>query len=156
MARQKHKRDIEQLLIRYATALSHTNPNTSFLHLWSILERITDTVGAKYDETIERVVWPYIDVDRKLAKEYLGHLRFRRNQYVHSAIQNDEMDQTLYLAKTFVENHLLRLVRNDFNVESLEEYGKFLSLPTNVVTLRKRQRHLSKAIEIREKKDGSE
>jgi hypothetical protein len=65
------------------------------------------------------------------------------------------MDQIVVMAKGFIEEHLLRLIRNDFNVESFEEYGRFLSLPTNVDILKRRREHLDRAIEIREKKEPS-
>jgi hypothetical protein len=151
--KHKYRQDVQQLLRRLSIAFSQADPNTAFLQLWCILERITDTVGKKYDDTIERAVWPY--ADRFLMKEQLEHLRYRRNQYVHSAKSDGEMDQTVLLAKSFVEQHLLRLIRNDCNVDSLEEYGRFLSLPTNVDTLKRRREHLDRAIQIRAKKEAS-
>lgn len=147
--KHKYRRELRQLLVQYANALSQTDPNTAFLQLWCILERITDTVGGKYDETIERVIWPYVDL--LLMKEQLGHLRFRRNQYVHSAKSEDEIDQTANMARLFVETHLLRLICNNFKVESISEYGRYLSLPTNLDTLKRRREHLDQAIRMREK-----
>ncbi|KKK96548.1 hypothetical protein LCGC14_2661680, partial [marine sediment metagenome] len=154
MQKLDYRRELQELLVRFANAMSQTDPNTTFLQLWCILERITDTIGGRYDETIKRVLWLY--VDRPDMKERLEHLRFRRNQYVHAAKSDSTMEQTVYSAKSFVEDHLLRLIRNDFGVASLNEYGKFLSLPTNVETLKKRREHLDRAIQIRDKKDSSE
>ena len=40
-----YKRDFEDILLRYIAALDQANPNVAFLQLWSILEKITDTVA---------------------------------------------------------------------------------------------------------------
>lgn len=153
MEKHKYKQELYQLLVRLASAYSQIDPNTAFLQLWCILERITDTVGKRYEDTIERTAWFYVNAS--LVKEQLEHLRYRRNQYVHSSKSDAEMDQIVVMAKGFIEEHLLRLIRNDFNVESFEEYGRFLSLPTNVDILKRRREHLDRAIEIREKKEPS-
>ncbi len=154
MQKLDYRRELQELLVRFANAMSQTDPNTALLQLWCILERITDTIGGRYDETIKRALWLY--ADRPAMKEQLEHLRFRRNQYVHAAKSDGTMEQTVYSAKSFVEDHLLRLIRNDFGIASLSEYGKFLSLPTNAETLKKRRGHLDRAIQIRDKKDSSE
>ncbi len=153
MEKLDYKHDLQKLLVLFANALGQTDPNTALLQLWCILERTTDTIGEKYGETIKRTLWPY--KDRDLMKEQLDHLRIRRNQYVHAAKDSSEMEQTVYTAKFFVEYHILKLLRNDFGVASLSEYGKFLSLPTNIETLKKRREHLDLAIRIRDEKDDS-
>lgn len=49
-----HRSEIETLLIRYVRALDRVDMDLAFLQIWSILERMTDTVGGNYDETIKR------------------------------------------------------------------------------------------------------
>ena len=154
MEKLNYKQELQELLVQFANAMDQTDPNTALLQLWCILERITDTIGGRYDDTINRALWPY--KDRALIKEQLDHLRVRRNQYVHAAKESSEMEQTVYVAKSFVEEHLRRLISNDLVVESIREYGKFLSLPTNIETLKKRREHLDLAIQIRDKEDVSE
>ena len=114
--------------------------------MWSILERMTDTIGAKYDETIERATWRFDD--RGAAKELLGHLRFRRNQYVHAAKSGEKPDQVAYMLKRFVELHLWTLIRNDFRITSFRGYGDFLRLPTNAGVLKERLGQLQRALRV--------
>jgi len=45
-----------------------------------------------------------------------------------------------------VDPHLVRLISNPFKLKTIEEYGEFLSLPTDVVTLEQRQRKLKQAL----------
>jgi hypothetical protein len=146
MRRHPYRGDVEQLLIRYVKSLDQTDPDTAFVQMWSILETITGTVGTSYDETIRRASWLFRD--REIESEQLEHLRFRRNQYIHAAKSGNESDQVVYMAKSFVDPHLRQLLRNDFKVESLKEYGEFLALPRTVEILRKRRDQLRRAIRV--------
>jgi hypothetical protein len=141
-----YRKDLENLLIRYATALDQVNLDVAFLHLWSILEKLTDTVGGNYDETVKRAVWAY--TDRKLAIEMLEAMRLHRNRLVHAARSGNDRDQVVYMIKMFLEPHLLRLLRNDFEVASLKEYGKCLALPTSVEELERQHRKVGKALRM--------
>jgi hypothetical protein len=147
MSRMKHygyRKDLESILVRYAVALDNGNLSVAFLQLWSLLEKVTDTIGSNYDETIRRTTWGW--EDRQEAAEMLNFLRSRRNQFVHSAAVGKSHDQATYLMKHMLEPHLMRLVRNSFEVESLEEYGKYLSLPSTVDSLEKQKRRLGHAL----------
>jgi len=135
-----------EILKRYAMALDQSNMDVAFLHLWGILEKITQTVGTSYDETVKRAVRTFSD--RALAGELLEAMRLHRNRIVHAAHAGEERDQVVYLIKGFVDPHLLRLIRNDFQVESLQEYGDQLRLPTDLKELRRRHRLVSQAIRI--------
>ena len=145
-----YRDDLVAILARYAVALDHSNLDLAFLQVWSILEKITDTIGGPYDKTIDRTIWMF--TDRQVAKERLEHLRLRRNQYVHSARSSSGRQEDSYMVKSFVDPHLLSLIRNDFGVDSLEEYGEFLSLPTTVSVLKARRQMLDTAINIQDMK----
>ncbi|MGA9364549.1 MAG: hypothetical protein WBW16_09300 [Bacteroidota bacterium] len=145
-------RDLEALLMRYASALDHADTDVAFLQMWSLLERITDTVGRPYDETIERTVWPFSHQQRPLYRDMLESLRCRRNEYVHSGKAGQESDQAAYLVKYFVDPHLWTLISNPFKVRSLEEYGQLLALPTDATMLKQKQGMLLKALQFRQKK----
>ncbi len=121
------KTDLIRLFARYAIALDQSNLDVSFLMLWSLLEKITNTVGANYDETIKRAIWPFSD--RAVSQQLLNQMRMRRNQFVHSAVSSSARDQLCYITKSFVDNHLELLVQNPYSVNSLQEYGEFLALP---------------------------
>jgi hypothetical protein len=138
-----YRRELREIIARYAVALDQVNLDVAFLHLWSLLEKITDTVGANYDETVSRTVWPYRD--RELAAAMLRCMRLYRNRLVHAAHSGHEQDQVALMVKSFVDPHLFRLLRNDFSVTTLEEYGKQLALPVDVTTLERQARRLRKA-----------
>lgn len=116
--------------------------------MWSILESLTDTVGARYDETIKRVLWPF--EDRQLSRELLEYLRTYRNQYVHAARSDDNRDQVAMLIKAFIDPHLVALIRNDFQVDTIKEYARCLSLPTSQSELRKTISRTARACRLRE------
>lgn len=141
-----YRLEARDLPIRYASALGQLNPNLAFLQMWSILEKITDTVGSKYEETIQRATWGYAKDDRAITREMLGALRNRRNEYVHSGKSGTDGDQIAYLIKSFIDPHLLNLINNPFKVRNLREYGQILALPTDVCILREQKRKYSQAI----------
>jgi hypothetical protein len=142
--------DVEDLIIRYVIALDQTDHDAAFLQMWSILEKITNTVGANYDETIRRTVWLFSD--RSLARDFLECARLQRNLLVHAAKSTEEPDQAAYLIKSFVEPHLTHLIQNGFGLSTLEEYGQHLCLPTDLKTLQRNRRWIAKAIRFQIKK----
>jgi hypothetical protein len=135
---------LRDVIGRYACALDHTNLDLASLQLWSLLEKLTNTVGGSYDETISRTVWGR--EDKQLQKQLLHFLRLRRNQYVHTSSSSGDRQHPTYLLKDYVDLHLAILLRNDFDVSSIEEYANFLSLPTNLETLRTKAKQLGRAI----------
>ena len=149
--RRAYREDLAMLLMRYASALDNHNMDVAFLQMWSILEKITNTVGARYDETIGRAT--QIFSERNSAKETLASVRLRRNQYVHASRSGEDSDQMVYAVKAFVDHHLWILIRNDYHVESLEEYGTCLDLRGDVQDLKKQRRHLNQAIRIAKKRE---
>ena len=124
-----YKEELTGLLVRYVVALDQSNLDVAFLMIWSLLERITDTVGGRYEETIDRTV--AIFNDPVGSRQLLNHMRMRRNLFVHSASTTSQVQQLCYLTKAFVDAHLMNLIRNRVGVKSVREYGDFLSLPHN-------------------------
>lgn len=142
-----YRPDLRRLIHRYSAALSKSDPDVAFLQMWSILELITNTVGARYEETVRRATWIFKDGD--LARELLTYLRCYRNQFVHAAHSDDDRDQIAQLIKSFIDPHLLGLLRNDFRVQSLEEYAACLSLPTSVDKLKRHRQRAARALSLR-------
>jgi hypothetical protein len=139
--------DLKRFFTRYAKAIGETDYDATLLQMWGLLEVITDTVGAKYEQLIERAVWTYRD--RRLARELLSSTRIVRNRMVHSAERSADPEQAAYLVKSFVDDHLLRLLRNELGVSSIREYAECLGLPTGVEELEKRTMRYSKAAAFR-------
>jgi hypothetical protein len=140
-----YRKEMENLIARYTVALDQSNLDLFFLQIWSILEKLTDTIGGKYDETIKRAIRIFPE-ERQVVKECLEALRFRRNQLVHAGKSVDNQDQIAYMIKSFVDPHLISLIRNDFKITSFEEYGQYLSLPVNVDVLKKQLKLLKTAV----------
>lgn len=143
-----YKMEAKHLLMRYATALDFQDFNVSFMQLWGILEKMTDTVAGRYDETIRRAV--SFCKNPKIEEEKLHSMRLRRNQYVHASKGIGESDQMVYMMKSYVDPHLNRLLLNTFRMDSISDYGNFLSLPRKLDTLKKRNLDVQKAIKLRE------
>jgi hypothetical protein len=142
-----YRSELKALLIRYVRALDEADMDVAFLQMWSILEKITGTIGAKYDETIKKAVWVLAKEERPLAGNILGLLRCRRNQYVHSGrVSQEEGEKTVYLIKSLVDLHLGLLLSNVVSAHNLAEYAEYLSLPAERDELLKRRRMLTKAI----------
>lgn len=139
--------DLRRLIIRYARALTRSDPNAAFLQMWSILETITGTIGRRYDETIKLATW-FIRNPR-LDREILSFLRSHRNQYVHAARSDDENPQIAQVMKYYVDPHLLLLLRNDLEVAGLDKYAGYLRLPTAVDELARKRSAIQRAIRIR-------
>jgi hypothetical protein len=134
------KTEIEQLFLRYISALDHTNHDLALLELWSLLEKISGTLGAKYDETIERASW--IAKKPTEYRQLLDCVRVQRNRYVHSARNAEQADQAAYLIKSLVEPHLRLVLENSFGISSIAEYSEILSLPRNSEIIETRFRQL--------------
>jgi len=149
LRRLPYRVELIDILNRYSIAMDHLDHNVSALQLWSILEKITDTIGAKYDQTISRGAWSFSNT--RIAREFAHSLRIRRNRYVHLSEAGAKTDRAALLMKSFVDDHLVRLLRNDFKVKTLKEYGKQLDLPRNIETLKARKRRLEDTIQILKK-----
>lgn len=138
--------DLMRLFARYAVALDQTNLNVAFLMLWSLLEKITNTVGANYDETIKRAT--FLDRARSVSKQMLTQMRWRRNQLVHAASSTSDRDQLCYITKSYVDEQFLHLLHNGFGVDSLTEHGDFLGLPHSPKRLAQLRRWYTRAYEL--------
>ena len=156
LAALPYRSELESLLMRYASAMDHTSPEATFLQTWGILERITNTVGAKYDETIDRSVWLFKKARRPFAKDILETLRFHRNQYVHRGKSGLSADQIAYWMKSFVDPHLFKLIGNPFKIKRIEEYGEFLSMPTQVTHLERRIQDFQRALRIQKQAEATD
>jgi hypothetical protein len=146
-----HKAEIEELLQRYVSALDQTDYDNTFLQLWSLLEYVTGTVGAQYEETIRRATWVFSGKSRAMASESLGTLRCHRNQYVHAGKGSESGREIASLMKWFLDPHLVYLVTNRFRVTSVEEYGQILTLPKDIAVMKRKRRRISRAILVRRK-----
>lgn len=121
------KFDLIDIFCRYARAVALPNHGIAFLLLWSILEKVTNTIGKDYDKTIARTIWPLSD--RTIPEGFMRLLRLKRNLYVHSGTASDNQLRFCYLLKKYVDIHLGLLLLGTFEIATLEEYGQILDMP---------------------------
>jgi hypothetical protein len=142
-----------RLLGRYGAALNTNDSGVAFLQLWSVIEHITDTVGARYEETSKRASWIYDD--HEIGQDMMEAMRRNRNVYVHSAKEDRQADQMALLLKSIVDDHLLRLVFNQFGVASIDEYAQIISLSSDLTVLQNRMRHTRLGLRAARRKHAS-
>ena len=143
--------ELIQLFGRYARALDQANLGVCHLMLWGILEKLTNSIGGNYDEAIKRAASHYRD--RKLSKELLHQMRWRRNQFVHAAASPDEREELCWTTKAFVDGLLDDILHNDFKVKNLKEFGECLALPHNKERLAQLRDWHAKAHDIEENEE---
>jgi hypothetical protein len=147
LAMSPYRKDLEEVFLRYVSALDQLNPNVAFLQLWGVLEKITNTLNAKYDETIDRACWVFSKTCRREMKETLQTLRHHRNRHVHAGTARED-EGVAYRIKSFVDPHLHKLLNNAFRVSSLQEYGEFLSMSTSAQSLERTKSWSSLALRV--------
>lgn len=118
---------VEDALRKYVRALDERNWNNAYLHLWSVLELLTNTLHDSYDVTIRRAA--FIFEERDYYFQVLKHLRDYRNHFVHHDASDSGIESYLYQLKNIVEAILRFHLRNNFRFSSIQEAAEFLSLP---------------------------
>lgn len=146
-ARHPYQTDIENALRRMTQALDHKDKDVSFLKLWQVLEKLTATNNANYDQLIKRVAFLYEDVE--LTKGVLNHLRLHRNSSVHDGKGSDRIEKYLYQLKRYVQRVLSFHINNPFKVNKLSDAVIFLDLPTDNTILTDRFKQIKKALKFR-------
>ena len=141
VVRRKHRRDqyaskFRELFIRYARALDGVDFDSTFLKLWSLLEVLTVTTRAQYDQTIKRAL--FVFREQELNRVLLEHLRDYRNATVHDALSTDLVHNFNWQLKQYVDELLRFHVMWSGRFETWEDAGAFLDLPRDVTALKKR------------------
>lgn len=124
----KFSKVLPDILDRYITALDRRTYEDAYLRLWSLLEFITDTSspGSNHETTVKRASGIYKNRERT---EYLvNSLRKIRNRLVHESTSETISSVVTGHLKNIVEDHIIRLIHNPFNVSTLSEYGEVLQL----------------------------
>ena len=126
--RSNYGANLASALSRYARALDGSDYESSFLKLWGLLEFLTHTESARYEDTIKRCL--FATRDRELERQVLEHLRDRRNHSVHAAPSRESFgDDLLYQLKGYVEWLLKFHLFSRPSFRSLADAAEFLSLP---------------------------
>lgn len=122
-----YRPEMEDLLCRYISALDETRWSVVLLQLWSVLEKITSTVGHSQMKLVTRAsrVFP----NGHLARDVIEAVRCTRNRLVHAGHAKALNERWACEIKPIVETHLHHMLFNTFDVESTDEYAAVLDVP---------------------------
>jgi hypothetical protein len=124
LSRIPYRRDLETSIRRYARALDRRDWNSSFVHLWGLLETLTGTY--RHEKVISRTLSFVINEHKPFYRQTLKHLKGYRNRTVHGGHETAVVETLLYDLKSHAENLL------DFHLsaipafENIEDAGHFL------------------------------
>ncbi len=161
LKRSKYRKELENIIRRYATTLDLTSKNSAFLGLFSLLEHLTYTKRKSYDTTINRAAFLFVDQDYQ--KAILEGLRANRNSFVHEGNTDEDIEPDLYNLKHVVEVLIRFHLFSEDRFNNIEEFAEFLDMPRDRSQLRTIQRkvefarkHLDSANRIRRKRNQSQ
>ena len=138
---------IELALRKYTQALDLSDWESSYLRLWGLLEYLTNTnENESHIDTVNRT--SFFFREREYAKLVLNHLRDHRNRSVHTGESNQSIETLMYQLKNFVEVVLQFQISNKFNFSSLDEFTRFMNLPSDSTELTKRKNILVNALKF--------
>jgi hypothetical protein len=118
---------LRDIFIRYARAFDSGDFDSVFLRLWSLLELLTDTIGGRYDQTIRRTLFTY--VERDLNGVVLENLRNHRNAVAHHSVSAEQIEILTYQLKRYVDDLIRFHIQSVGRYATLAELGEFLDLP---------------------------
>jgi hypothetical protein len=138
---------VRDALIRYSDALDQHDRSVAFTKLWSVLEFLTDTIGAKYSELIKRAAFTFSEY--ALHRQILEMLRDKRNAAIHHGAIPDTDQYTIYQLKRYVEQVLVFHAVNHFRFQTLADAAKFLGLSPSRELLKEQIDVCKKALKFR-------
>jgi hypothetical protein len=122
--------EIEKAIVRYGRALDEADARSSFNRVWSVLEYLTNSIGA-YDTLISRSSFLATDRERTLVRMILQHLRDVRNAVVHADEERSNMNAYLYELK-FITEWLIFFHLNEGKLfGSRARAAEYLDTPTD-------------------------
>ncbi len=143
LKRSSYGLELADAIRRYTRALDQTYWEDSFLRLWGVLERLTDTGKEGYPVTIKRA--SFLFAEREFHRQMLSHLRDHRNRTVHAGRDSDNIETLVYQLKRYVEALIEFHLRNIFRFDSLRSAAEFMDLPHDIALLSDKIKQLSNA-----------
>jgi hypothetical protein len=145
LARCPYEADLIRSFVRYARALDSPDDETAFLKLWSLLEFLTNTDN--YDRLIDRVKFLYEDVASNAT--IMQHLRYRRNNFAHSAIEATRPRLLLYQLEPYVERLMRFHLFTRAKFANREDAAGYLDFPKDPDDIRDRIKRYRMALAFR-------
>ena len=145
--------DLVRAFIRYGRALDNPDLETVFLKLWSLLEFLTCS-SDNYNLLRKRV--PFLFEESVLVSQILQHLRDRRNNFVHSAVETDRTRSLVFQIKPYVERVLQFHIARATTFKNRDDAASYLDLPKNPDDIRKRIQRDQMALAFRSPKAAAD
>jgi len=120
-------------LARYAEALESADFGSVFLRMWALLEFLTATEHLRNDVTVQRA--GFVFGREPLAMALLAHLQNQRNQHVHQDAADIALEDFASQTKDFVDGLFSVHFGRGHRHASRDEFGRFLSLPSDPAAL---------------------
>jgi hypothetical protein len=117
-----------------------------FLKLWSLLEFLTCSRD-DYNLLVRGV--RFFFEDAALVSQILRHLRERRNDFVHSAVETDRTRTLVFQIKPFVERMMHYHVASGLKFKDREDAASYLDLPKDPEEIRNKIKHHRMALVFR-------
>jgi hypothetical protein len=140
LAKSRYRTDLEESIRRYGQILDSRDWNNAFVHLWGLLEHLTDTTRTENRVTCKRARFLYSKAERDLHREVLNHLAHHRNRVVHAGYVSEDAETLLYQLKRYVEGVLRFHLFAGVDFQNRKEAADFLNLPPDLDELHKRMR----------------
>lgn len=147
LARVPYRAQLSNALSRYARTLDGTDYDSVLFKLWSLLELLTGTANAQYDDTVKRAA--FLWADARWAKAVLEHLRGKRNEGIHADSSSEEAQRLAWQLRRFVDGLLIFHLGRAGDFASIDEVNTFLSQPVDHAELDRRASLLRKAKKFR-------
>jgi len=144
--------EIEKLLIRYVEAFDLLAWEDSFIRLWAILEKLTDTSHLPYGKTIKRASGIFERAEYH--KKILLNLRDFRNALIHEGRQATDIESLLFQVKRYVEWTFFWHFYQGGKFKSIEESGKTMALLGDKKELGQKYRLIKVAMKFIKKKNA--
>jgi hypothetical protein len=141
--------DLVRAFVRYGRALDNPDLETAFLKLWSLLEFLTSS-GENYELLRRRVA--FLFEESTIVSQILQHLRDRRNNFVHSAVETDRTRSLLFQIKPYVERVLEFHIVRGAKFKNREDATSYLDLPKDPKNIRTEIKRRQMALAFRNPK----
>lgn len=125
---------LEKALIRYTRALDLWDWETSYIHLWSLLEYLTSKSENEHPKPVVKRA-SYLFEERDYAQVILRHLKDYRNRAVHGGEDELNIEILIYQLKRFVEVLIEFQILNKYKFNSRNEIVEFLDSSTDLDNL---------------------
>lgn len=122
--------EIADAMCKLVQALDYPDSHTAFLRLWQVLEHITGTERAKYQNLIDKVV--FIQTEPiNLHRAFLQNLRQQRNSSIHVGKRSEKIENHLISLKGYVKSVFSYHINNPFKVKRMKDAISYLEMSTD-------------------------